>query len=201
MKALFKLYTSTALLCVGVLLSSQESIAATATVCGSVSMTPDALSTGTIDCIAYGTNNISLDGSGGFTLAPSTQTVVGDLPDYDTVIDSGVSFNTSTGGFTIESSIWNTWQSIYVAIKQASDPSGGGWGLFEISAIVTSGDYMTKLGCTGDHCNFTDISHEFAIGGTPQGTVPPIPVPAAVWLFGSGLVGLIGLGQRRRTTI
>lgn len=35
----------------------------------------------------------------------------------------------------------------------------------------------------------------------PLGTTPPvavIPVPAAVWLFGSGLLGLIGIARRRR---
>jgi hypothetical protein len=30
-----------------------------------------------------------------------------------------------------------------------------------------------------------------------QAGVEPVPVPAAVWLFGSGLVGLIGVGRRR----
>lgn len=30
-------------------------------------------------------------------------------------------------------------------------------------------------------------------------TVSAVPVPAAVWLFGSGLVGLIGIARRRRT--
>ena len=28
----------------------------------------------------------------------------------------------------------------------------------------------------------------------------PVPVPAAAWLFGSGLVGLIGVGRRRKIT-
>jgi len=30
-----------------------------------------------------------------------------------------------------------------------------------------------------------------------QGTVSAVPVPAAVWLFGSGLIGLIGLAKRK----
>lgn len=32
------------------------------------------------------------------------------------------------------------------------------------------------------------------------GTVSPIPVPAAVWLFGSGLLGLIGVARSKRIT-
>ena len=28
----------------------------------------------------------------------------------------------------------------------------------------------------------------------------PIPVPAAIWLFGSGLLGLLGLSRRRQKT-
>ena len=31
-------------------------------------------------------------------------------------------------------------------------------------------------------------------------TPPPVPLPAAVWLFGSGLLGLIGVGRRRAAT-
>ena len=34
---------------------------------------------------------------------------------------------------------------------------------------------------------------------TIEGTVSAVPVPAAVWLFGSGLVGLAGIARRRKT--
>ncbi len=42
------------------------------------------------------------------------------------------------------------------------------------------------------------LNGEFSL---PPGTITPvavIPVPAAVWLFGSGLIGLIGIARRRR---
>ncbi len=37
-----------------------------------------------------------------------------------------------------------------------------------------------------------------AAGGC--GGVPEVPVPAAVWLFGSGLLGLVGVARRRKAT-
>jgi len=33
---------------------------------------------------------------------------------------------------------------------------------------------------------------------TVEASVSPVPVPAAVWLFGSGLLGLVGVARRRR---
>jgi hypothetical protein len=30
---------------------------------------------------------------------------------------------------------------------------------------------------------------------------PPVPLPAAVWLFGSGLLGLLGVGRRRAAAV
>ena len=36
------------------------------------------------------------------------------------------------------------------------------------------------------------------IGTVEQGLVPAVPVPAAVWLFGSGLLGLVGVARRKK---
>lgn len=32
-----------------------------------------------------------------------------------------------------------------------------------------------------------------------EGVVNPVPLPAAMWLFGSGLIGLVGLARRKKT--
>lgn len=34
--------------------------------------------------------------------------------------------------------------------------------------------------------------------GNGNGEVPPIPVPAAAWLLGSGLIGMVGVARRKR---
>ncbi|MDT8282265.1 MAG: VPLPA-CTERM sorting domain-containing protein [Gammaproteobacteria bacterium] len=42
----------------------------------------------------------------------------------------------------------------------------------------------------------------FELGNTcPTTTTPPVPVPAAVWLFGSGLLGLVGVARRKKAAV
>lgn len=36
-------------------------------------------------------------------------------------------------------------------------------------------------------------------GAYLPGSLPPVPLPATVWLFGSGLLGLIGFARRKKT--
>jgi len=50
-----------------------------------------------------------------------------------------------------------------------------------------------------DNCLYQLLTSAYFAGG--DGLIPPaaIPVPAAVWLFGSGLLGLAGVARRRRT--
>jgi hypothetical protein len=74
----------------------------------------------------------------------------------------------------------------------------GGSSVVELSGNVLSG--VEGNGTIQFQGNFTSISftvptneswHGFTIGA-------PVPVPAAVWLFGSGLLGLLGMARGRR---
>jgi hypothetical protein len=47
----------------------------------------------------------------------------------------------------------------------------------------------------------TSIANVVFSFGTEAGDNIPVPIPAAVWLFGSGLLGLIGIARRRHAGI
>ena len=58
---------------------------------------------------------------------------------------------------------------------------------------VLSGDRYELRVTTDESGNFSqDYSLAWSIGG-----VSPVPLPAGVWLFGSGLAGLVGFARRR----
>ncbi len=46
--------------------------------------------------------------------------------------------------------------------------------------------------------NYSIKDREFSAWAVRSGDVSAVPVPAAVWLFGSGLIGLLGLVRRKR---
>ena len=70
------------------------------------------------------------------------------------------------------------------------DAAGLYGGVGSIGGIILSGG----TGFTGD------FTTDFSGSGTAVADVAPIPLPAAVWLFGSGLLGLVGVSRRRRAS-
>lgn len=75
-----------------------------------------------------------------------------------------------------------------------------------------TGTSLDVAGCTGAGCApttngirgfgmvdgpFQGFSANFDLTPSPA----PIPLPAAVWLFGSGLLGLVGIARRRKASV
>jgi hypothetical protein len=57
-------------------------------------------------------------------------------------------------------------------------------------------NWVADIGYTSLGGSIYDV--HFADGSLLQVDVQVIPVPAAVWLFGSGLIGLVGLARRKK---
>lgn len=49
----------------------------------------------------------------------------------------------------------------------------------------------------GDPSGFGGVKYELHLEGIVTAAPPAVPVPAAAWLFGSGLMGLVGVARRK----
>lgn len=63
--------------------------------------------------------------------------------------------------------------------------------------LTTGESYDFSLFFAERHTVLSEFTMSTSIGLEPT---PPVPVPGAVWLFGSGLLGLIGLKRRSRVS-
>ena len=91
--------------------------------------------------------------------------------------DSGVHLD--LGNFAID---WNN-NHIGQGAPASRVTTTGGAGVFTAawSSLIVRGSFDGNIG-----------------NWTMEGTYSTVPVPAAVWLFGSGLLGLVGIARRRK---
>jgi hypothetical protein len=102
----------------------------------------------------------------------------------DSLTSYGVS--TSTAGLGFETASDPTgWASQY----QSTDESLYLYGLL---AKLISGDLSAGLSC-GKNC-----IKSVSISASPISAITTVPLPAAIWLLGAGVAGLLAVGRRRR---
>lgn len=76
--------------------------------------------------------------------------------------------------------------------------SSGGCSIVSDLNITSSGIYRLAVFDQGlNEIGNYDINLSCTFGACPT-AAPTVPVPAAVWLFGSGLIGLIGIARRKK---
>ncbi|MFK5892194.1 MAG: VPLPA-CTERM sorting domain-containing protein [Pseudomonadota bacterium] len=130
--------------------------------------------------------------------------------------------STSGNTATIDMSGWSvTWDAISVinmggGIQDCGTGSDGICsvsGFTDISGLFDNGTGVASITCAvdcsegdrytldyaaivprADPSNFGGVSYELHL----EGTVSSVPVPAAIWLFGSGLFALAGVSFRRK---
>lgn len=102
------------------------------------------------------------------------------------------------------------WQVIWGAAPDV--PMGGGaWGAGYSNGVANvvcgvdcgNGDtYTLTYRATvpsGSGTGFDNVQYALQLTGTVTAAPTVIPVPAAVWLLGSGLLGLVGVARRKKT--
>lgn len=118
--------------------------------------------------------------------------------DFLTVAATGGTGGVNMSGWTV------TWNGI-PAINMGSGAWGTGFsngvGNFVWNGVYGSAytlDYHATVP-QGDPSNFGGVQYSLHLVGTVSAaTQPPaVPVPAAAWLLGSGLVGLVGVARRK----
>ena len=89
---------------------------------------------------------------------------------------------------------WSVNNDIPVLAVMNTDTFDPATGVMTVSSVDTDGD-----GAPGTQMLVGPFPGQTPSFGGTLTPVSAIPVPAAVWLFGSGLVGLAGVARRRKT--
>ena len=112
------------------------------------------------------------------------------------------------GNVLLDFSGWDvTWNGIpSIPMGAGAHTTTGGAANPEGQAILTCGNTCEEgdtfsLAYSGrvpdpDASSFAGVAYRFDLSGTVGSAA--VPVPAAVWLFGSGLLGLVGVARRKK---
>ena len=144
------------------------------------------VSTGKITLTTTPDSSCYATGSGGVNLSPLV--LLDKTPNDTSGLFNGalIMTQTSQGIGTFSVGPTGNYNNLVLVIK-SGNLNGLQWGAFSLAALSGS---WTIQDATRD---FKDLS-----GGELWGSVSAVPVPAAVWLFGTALIGFIGLSRRTK---
>ncbi len=175
-----------------VLAMSASSFAATWTVTGdpSIQTGPGSLWSGSATLEAGNTYDVSMNVllKGTWDGISSPYTIITPTPENPKATLDKLIVKVLQGDTVIAS---NTFDDLTVQSKYAVD--GKAFTLDTLVPITSSGVYTIQILSAA-----TDKSETWGLIGASAPTVAPTPVPAAVWMLGSGLLGLVGYKRARK---
>lgn len=125
--------------------------------------------------VSNGSNSASIYTSGDFGAAAPSGTV-DDVAGTIAVDFSSLRANLTLGGYVLDTELWPLTTVLDIGTFSPTDNS------YSMSWLET--------------INVSGLNYE--IGVTLNGNVSLVPLPAAIWLIGSGLFTLVGFSARRR---
>ena len=128
------------------------------------------------------TSHLELGGHNDWRLPITLSTVAGLNPAGS---EMGHLFDTSLAGATNNAHFSNIQDSNYWSGTQSVSNNADAW-----SFTIKTGDQVTSEKTSRF---YTWAVHNGDVGKMQQKPIPPVPVPAAIWLFGSGLIALLGV--------
>lgn len=151
--------------------------------------------------------NVKIYGSGTYSISTADTLGSSDCPYVGLTCVSGGNYNVTVGvnqtmvhmkfgwGSTQGIDVVNVWQPGSWTGLNPDDPifTGGGGGVYTgpvYSLVSTDWDANGIAGVAMIDGPFTGFNANFNVNA--------VPVPAAVWLFGSGLLGLAGMARRKK---
>lgn len=149
-----------------------------------------------IDAFAFN-NNFTTNGD--FTAADVTGLPTGWTATVPTTGNSGVfglfDAQLDAGTTRVDPLHFTVLDALISDFELASTGNTGPEGANAWFAVRITG--FCQPGTAEPTCSDTNPTSFWAGGGDGE-KFPPVPVPAAVWLFGSGLIGLVGAARRSR---
>ena len=111
------------------------------------------------------------------------------LDKTDDLVDGGIGLTGGTpgdisGDFSFNASVWDSYQDVIIVLKDGGSTIDKNikWSAYLLMDGVSSGSWIFD--------GYKALSHLSVYAN-------PVPVPAAVWLFASGLIGLVGVARKR----
>jgi hypothetical protein len=146
---------------------------------------------GVLDEYFYFLMDFDLSITGGLLQLSSIDLGYGDL-DATGSSDAETSVESALGAFEPDN---NGIIEIYETVQYGSQTADS----HTLGSLITAMDFEVDISgdvIPGSTAGLSTFSLTFNLVEPP----PPVPVPAAVWLFGTALIGLVGFSKRRKAT-